>query len=99
MSQIIPAASASVLSRRGFLSTSSTAIGGAMIGSLAIERLAFGAASDEIKIALIGCGEEGRILSNAALNIPGVRFQAVCDIWDYNLKGGIAKVRASAPPF
>jgi predicted dehydrogenase len=27
-------------------------------------------------------------------NIPGLHFQAVCDIWDYNLKGGIAKVRA-----
>jgi predicted dehydrogenase len=27
-------------------------------------------------------------------NIPGLHFQAVCDIWDYNRKGGMGKVRA-----
>ena len=32
-----------------------------------------------------GSLESLRILSNAALNIPGVRFKAVCDIWPYNL--------------
>jgi hypothetical protein len=37
-----------------------------------------------INVALIGCGEQGRILTNAALKIPGLRFKGVCDIWGYN---------------
>jgi len=79
MSQIIPSASASVLTRRGFLSTSGTALGGAMIGGLAIERMAFAAASSEIKIALIGCGGRGSGAANQALNVPGVKLVAVAD--------------------
>jgi len=37
-----------------------------------------------VNIGLIGCGEQGRVLLNAALKIPDLRFRAVCDIWDYN---------------
>jgi hypothetical protein len=77
---------APTLSRREFLSTSAKL--GAVIA--AAPYIARGAAvgagkSDTINVALIGCGEEGRILTNAALNIPDVRFRAVCDIWPYNL--------------
>ena len=39
-------------------------------------------------------GKQGRVLFEAMSNIPGLHFQAVCDIWDYNLKGGAGKVRA-----
>jgi predicted dehydrogenase len=75
------------VTRRDFLSTSAR-LGAVLAAAPYIARGAeVGAArnADTIKVALIGCGEEGRILSNAALNIPGVRFQAVCDIWPYNL--------------
>jgi predicted dehydrogenase len=41
------------------------------------------AASDAIHVALIGAGAQGRVLINAALAIPGIRFRAVCDIWKY----------------
>ena len=34
-------------------------------------------------------GKQGRVLFEAMSNIPGLHFQAVCDIWDYNLKGGM----------
>ena len=95
MSQIIPAASASVLTRRGFLSTSSTALGGAMIGSLAIERLAFGAASDEIKIALIGCGGRGSGAANQALNVPGVKLVAMADAFQDRLTGALNNLKSS----
>ena len=98
MSQIIPAASASVLSRRGFLSTSSTALGGAMIGSLAIERLAFGAASDEIKIALIGCGGRGSGAANQALNVPGVKLVAMADAFQDRLTGALNSLKSSQGP-
>lgn len=79
--------SSSPLTRRGFLS-SSAKLGAVIAAAPYIARGAeVGAApgADTINIGLIGCGEEGRILANAALNIPGVRFQAVCDIWPYNL--------------
>lgn len=42
------------------------------------------AGTDTIKVGLLGCGEQGRILLNAMLKIPDVRFTAVCDIWDPN---------------
>jgi len=43
--------------------------------------------SDDLKIALIGAGAQGQVLMNACLKIPGVRFRAVCDIWEaYNLR-------------
>jgi predicted dehydrogenase len=44
-----------------------------------------GRSSDELRIALIGAGAQGQVLMNSCLKIPGVRFQAVCDIWEaYN---------------
>ena len=41
--------------------------------------------TDDINIALIGAGAEGRVLTEAMLRIPGIRFKAVCDVWDYSL--------------
>ncbi len=39
---------------------------------------------DDINVALIGAGAEGKVLVTSCLKIPGIRFKAVCDIWDYN---------------
>lgn len=45
------------------------------------------AKGDGINIALIGAGAQGQVLMEVLLKIPGVRFKAVCDIWEaYNLK-------------
>ncbi len=41
-----------------------------------------------INIALIGYGEEGKVLLESILNIEGVRLVALCDIWDYHLQEG-----------
>ncbi|MEO8613513.1 MAG: Gfo/Idh/MocA family oxidoreductase [Luteolibacter sp.] len=87
----------SSISRRDFLSkTMATAGAGLVLGAPSILRAATvdGASTEQVKIALIGMGKQGRVLFEAMSNIPGLHFQAVCDIWDYNLKGGIAKVRA-----
>ena len=43
---------------------------------------------DDVNIALIGCGSQGRVLMNAMLKIPGVRFKAVGDIWNYAQRYG-----------
>ncbi|MDQ3813591.1 MAG: twin-arginine translocation signal domain-containing protein, partial [Armatimonadota bacterium] len=39
---------------------------------------------EEIKIAMVGPGNQGRNLLVQCLRIPGVRFVAICDIWPYN---------------
>ena len=39
---------------------------------------------DQVNVAVIGSGAEGRILTEATLRIPGIRFKAVCDIWSYS---------------
>ena len=39
--------------------------------------------ADEIKVALIGAGSQGRVLLSSSLLVPGIRFRAVCDIWEY----------------
>src|SRR6202034_4667441 len=41
-----------------------------------------------INIALIGYGEEGKVLLESLLNIEGVRVVALCDIWDYHRNEG-----------
>jgi len=50
---------------------------------------------DDISVAIIGAGRHGRDLINYCLDIPGVRFKAVCDIWPYAQKyaAGILKKR------
>ncbi|MBN2409874.1 MAG: Gfo/Idh/MocA family oxidoreductase, partial [Candidatus Aminicenantes bacterium] len=42
------------------------------------------AQADELRVALIGCGEQGRVLLESCLRIPGIRIVAVCDIWEYS---------------
>lgn len=77
----ISSPSSSPVTRREFLST------GARLGAVlaAAPYIARGAAakSETLNVALIGCGEQGSVLLNAALKIPDIRFKAVCDIWPY----------------
>ncbi|MBE7558317.1 Gfo/Idh/MocA family oxidoreductase [bacterium] len=41
--------------------------------------------AEELRVAMIGPGSQGRTLLTNTLNIPNVRFVALCDIWDYSL--------------
>lgn len=85
----------SFINRRDFLTkTLATAGAGLVLGAPSILRAANTAEGDQLKIALVGMGKQGRVLFESMSNIPGLHFQAVCDIWDYNLKSGVAKVRA-----
>ncbi len=38
----------------------------------------------DLKVAIIGAGQQGRILIESCLRIPGIRMKAVCDIWAYS---------------
>jgi predicted dehydrogenase len=40
-----------------------------------------------VNVALLGAGAQGQVLTDSMLRIPGLRFRAVCDIWEeYNQK-------------
>jgi myo-inositol 2-dehydrogenase/D-chiro-inositol 1-dehydrogenase len=53
-------------------------VGGALVGALSIERAAHAAGSDEIKLALIGCGGRGSGAANQALSTEG-KIKLDCD--------------------
>ena len=82
----------SPISRRDFLAKSLGA--GLVMGAPSILKAASKGPSDKLHVAIIGFGKQGRVLFEAMSNIPGLHFQAVCDIWEYNRKGGMGKVRA-----
>ena len=64
--------------RREFITT------GMVFGSGLILTSDFGTASGQnvspCRVALIGCGRQGRAIINAGLRIPGLKFVALCDI-------------------
>jgi predicted dehydrogenase len=87
------------LTRRDFLSTSAR-LGAVLVAAPYISRGA--SQGDALNVALIGCGEQGRVLLNAGLKIPDLRFRAVCDIWPYNRTYGerlLKKFSHDAQPF
>jgi predicted dehydrogenase len=81
----------SPISRRKFLAGSAGA--GLVLGAPNILRAAETGGADKIHVGLVGQGKQGTVLFNAMMNIPGLHFQAVCDIWDYARKGSVAKIR------
>ncbi len=74
------------MDRRSFL-RSTAAVGAGLAIAPRVFAQAGGAKPDDINVALLGAGAEGQVLMEACLKIPGVRFKAVCDIWEaYNQK-------------
>jgi predicted dehydrogenase len=77
-------------SRRDFLKSSASAgLGMAMAGGALTGTSLSGMTQEkqkptELRVALIGAGTQGRVLIESCLRIPGIRFVAVCDIWDYS---------------
>lgn len=93
----------SSLTRRDFLFTGAK-LGAAVLAAPYIARAqgSAGSGGNTLNIALIGCGEQGRVLLNAALKIPDIRFRAVCDIWQYNRTYGerlLKKFNHDVQPF
>ena len=89
------------ISRRDFLSKTVAGAGaGLVLGAPYILRAAEPGSSDAIHVALLGFGKQCEVLFNCLRNIPGLHFQAVCDISPYNLQKGVNQVASfqkSAP--
>ena len=73
-----PSPSLPSTSRRNFLKTSTAAAGGALLANVDIARFAHAAGSDEVKLALIGCGGRG---TGAAANALGNASHEGMKLW------------------
>ncbi len=83
------------MNRTQFLQTAAAGTALAAMKARAVENAALAARKnpDQLNIAIIGAGAQGRILTESCLRIPGIRFVALCDIWSYSQKytGNIIK--------
>ena len=85
------------LTRRGFLKTSSAAVAGAALANLSIERGAHAASSDELKIALVGCGGRGSGAADQALSTfkqGPVKLVAMADAFEDRLKSALGGLKS-----
>ena len=81
------------LNRREFIGATAVAGAGMLLNgcksdSGQAEVPAKKSSQNDINIALIGYGEEGKVLLESLLNIEGVKLVALCDIWDFHLEQG-----------
>ena len=82
-----------LLNRRDFISATAVAGAGMLLDGCKSESGEEKAAPKKsslntINVALIGYGEEGKVLLDPLLNIEGVRVVALCDIWDFHRNEG-----------
>ena len=85
----------SSINRRDFLAKSAAGAGaGLVLGVPGLLRAADASPSKKLNVALIGHGKQGEVLFDAMRNIPGLHFQAVCDIWDEHRKAGVGRIRS-----
>jgi len=85
----------SSINRRDFLAKTTAGVGaGLVLGAPGVLRAATASPSKMLNVALLGHGKQGEVLFGAMRNIPGLHFQAVCDIWDEHRKAGVGRVRS-----
>jgi myo-inositol 2-dehydrogenase / D-chiro-inositol 1-dehydrogenase len=77
-------------SRRDFLKTSATMVGGAIATGFGDLPAVHAAGSDEIRIGLIGCGDRGTgAVENAFNAAPGVKLVAMADVFKDHLDNSL----------
>jgi len=83
----------SSIKRRDFLTKSAAGVGAGMVlGAPNVLRAAEKGSADKIHVALVGFGKQGEVLFDAMKNIPGLHFQAVCDIWDRRRQPAVGRI-------
>jgi myo-inositol 2-dehydrogenase / D-chiro-inositol 1-dehydrogenase len=89
-----PEKNASAVNRRSFLQTTSAAAASALVAGLSIERAAHAQGSDELKIALIGCGGRGSGAADQALSTEGkTKLVAMADAFRDRLDGSLENLK------
>src|SRR6266566_7657023 len=93
--QPVDSSSKANFSRRQFLKSTSAAVAGtSVLAGLSIERSAFAAGSDTLKIALIGCGGRGSGAAGQALSTEGsIKLVAMADAFKDRLEGSLASLK------
>ena len=81
------------IDRRSFI-RSTAAIGAGLVLAPKSFAQAEDSKTDDLNIALIGAGTQGRVLIRDCLKIPGVRFKAICDIWSYSRRYAGRRLKA-----
>lgn len=71
------------INRREFIRSTAAAGAGLIFSPMVLGETGTGAVakSDDINVAIIGVGDQGKTLLEAAVKIKGLRFKALCDIW------------------
>jgi len=87
----------SKMSRRNFLTSTAAAGAGLMVAGNRIVR-AQAPKTGDLQIAIIGWGAQGKVLTNACLKIPDVKFRGVCDIWEYSRQYGYGTLKKNGHP-
>lgn len=72
------------MKRREFLGASLGAGAGILLLSKKPTAAQPTSVDDDLNVAVIGAGIQGRALVNAAMTIPNLRFRAICDVWGYS---------------
>jgi predicted dehydrogenase len=75
------------IDRRSFLRSTAAAGAGLVLSPVVFGQAASEKKPEDINVALLGAGAQGQVLMEACRKIPGIRFKAVCDVWQaWNLK-------------
>ena len=79
------------LNRRRFLHSAAAAGAGVVLSPI-VPANSDNKKKDDINVALLGAGAQGKVLMVACRQIPGIRFKAVCDIWTAWNQGNISRL-------
>ncbi len=83
------------LNRRRFLASTAAAGAGLILSPMVVAQSEAGGKADDVNVAIIGTGAQGRVLLESAVKIPGLHFKALCDVWtEYNQKNQSRFLRA-----
>ncbi len=80
------------MQRREFLSGTLAAGAGTLL--LRAQSAAQSPHGDDLNVALLGAGFQGRSLANCLLAVGGVRIRAVCDVWPYRRNAALQYLEA-----
>ncbi len=86
------------MDRRGFLRSATALSAGLALAPTILEAASHADGSEDLNVALIGAGAQGKELMEGAVRLSGVRFKAVCDIWPYNRQWVSGRLRAYQHP-